>query len=75
MTLFTYSQARQNLSKLLNLANKEGEVLIKRRDGHVFRVKPKQIRKSPLDVKGIKSNISTSEIIQFIRESRERDRK
>ncbi len=72
MTVFTYSQARQNLSKLLNLANKEGEVLIKRRDGRFFIVKSKQIKKSPLDIQGIKSNISTSEIVQFIRESRER---
>ncbi len=74
MTVFTYSQARQNLSKLLNLANKEGEVLIKRRDGRIFRVKSEWTSKSPLDVKGIKSNISTSEIIHFIRESRERQR-
>ena len=74
MTVFTYSQARQNLSKLLNLANQEGEVLIKRRDGHIFRVKSEWSTKSPLDVKGIKSDISTSEIIQSIRESRERQK-
>jgi antitoxin (DNA-binding transcriptional repressor) of toxin-antitoxin stability system len=72
MTVFTYSQARQNLAKLLNLARKEGEVLIKRKDGSVFRLLPDTIRKSPLDVKGIKSKITTKEIVNFVRESRQR---
>ncbi len=35
MQVFTYSEARQNLSKLLKLALKE-EVQIRRRDGTLF---------------------------------------
>ncbi len=35
MKSFTYSEARQNLSKLLHLAQKE-EVEIRRKDGTVF---------------------------------------
>ncbi len=35
MKVFTYSEARQNLSKLLLLAQKE-EVEIRRRDGTIF---------------------------------------
>ncbi len=35
MKVFTYSEARQNLSKLLRIAQKE-EVEIRRRDGATF---------------------------------------
>ncbi len=35
MKVFTYSEARQNLSKLLKIAQKE-EVEIRRRDGSTF---------------------------------------
>ena len=35
MKAFTYSEARQNLSKILILAQKE-EVEIRRRDGQIF---------------------------------------
>ena len=72
MTIFTYSQARQNLATLLDLARKEGEVWIRRNDGSMFCLKPTAVDKSPLDVKGVKSKISTKEIVSFVRESRER---
>ncbi len=72
MTVFTYSQARQNLATLLEISYKEGEVLIKRKDGSFFCVKPSKSRKSPLDVDSINSKITTKEIVSFIRESRER---
>ncbi len=72
MTVFTYSQARQNFATVLELALKEGEVLIKRRDGNIFSIHPEKINKSPLNVKGIKSNITTKEIVNFVRESRKR---
>ena len=70
MTVYTYSRARQNFSNLLNLASKEGEVIIRRKDGRRFSLRPQIITRSPLDIKGIKSGISTQEIIQFVRESR-----
>ncbi|MFH1778263.1 MAG: type II toxin-antitoxin system Phd/YefM family antitoxin [Candidatus Omnitrophota bacterium] len=72
MTVFTYSQARQNLAKLLSLARKKGIVLIKRKDGSVFQLIPDTIKKSPLDVKSIKTTVTTKEIINCIRESRQR---
>ena len=70
MTEYTYSRARQNFSNLLNLASKEGEVLIRRKDGRRFSVRPQIRTRSPLDIKGIRSGISTQEIVQFVRESR-----
>ena len=72
MTVFTYSQARQDFSRVLNLARKEGEVLIKRKDGSVFRIQPDQINTSPLDIQGIKSKATTKDIVNCVRESRRR---
>ena len=43
MKVFTYSEARQNLSKLLLLAQKE-EVEIRRRDGTIFSLTSKKIK-------------------------------
>ena len=71
MKIYTYSEARQNLSELLNHAQNE-EVIIKRRDGTVFSVKAKKPKKSPFDVEGIKVEISKDQIVESVRESRER---
>lgn len=72
MKVFTYSEARQNLSKLLTLAQKE-EVEIHRRDGSVFSLRSKRERpKSPFDVPGVQTAATTSDILDAVRESRER---
>jgi len=70
MKVFTYSEARQNLSELLNTAQKE-EVEIRRRDGSIFLVVPKKEKEtSPFDVIGIKTKATTQDILNVIRESR-----
>ncbi len=69
MKVYTYSQARQNLSELLKIAKKE-EVLIRQRDGAIFSVVPKLLPKSPFDVAGVKTNVTTKNILNAIRESR-----
>ena len=70
MKVFTYSEARQNLSKLLKIAQRE-EVEIRRRDGAVFSlVSKKKEKKSPFDVPGIKTKASTQNILDAVRESR-----
>jgi len=70
MKVFTYSEARQNLSKLLKIAQRE-EVVIRRRDGAVFSlVAKKKEKKSPFDVPGIKTKASTQNILDAVRESR-----
>jgi hypothetical protein len=72
MRTFQYSEARQNFSTVLNTALKE-EVFITRKDGSKFKlisVNTKE-KKSPLDVKGIDTDITTKEIIDTIRECRE----
>ncbi len=70
MKVFTYSEARQNLSKLLNIAQKE-EVEIRRRDGTIFSLVSKIKKgKSPFDVNGIKTKATTKDILNAVRESR-----
>ena len=68
--VYTYTEARQNLALLLDLAIREGEVRVKRKDGQTFVIKPEQQTGSPLDVEGVNLGITTTEIVQFIRESR-----
>ena len=70
MTVYTYSEARQKLAQVLNQVLTEGEARIKRKDGRVFVIKNEQKRESPLDVKGIKLDLSADEIVGFIREGR-----
>ena len=72
MNTYTYSQARQNFALLLNKAKKEGKVLIKRRDGSIFELKPVSENKSPLDVKGINLEINKEEILDILKEVRRR---
>lgn len=70
MKVFTYSEARQNLSELLNIAKNE-EVEIRRRDGSIFSIVPKiRKRKSPFDIVGIKTKATTQDILDAIKESR-----
>ena len=70
MNIYTYSEARQRLSSVLDSAKRTGKVLIRRQDGSTFSLIPELHPGSPLDVKGIKTTVSTKEIISFVRESR-----
>ena len=70
MNVYTYSEARQKLSSVLDSAKRSGKVLIRRKDGSTFSLSPEPQARSPLDVKGIKTDISTKEIVSFVRESR-----
>lgn len=70
MKIYTYSQARQSLAKLLDQASKEGAVRIRRRDGRTFVIQPERSNKSALDIEGVDLGVTTNEIIAYIRESR-----
>ena len=69
-TVYTYSEARQNLATLLDKAAAEGEVRIRRRDGQVFVIRLETSEKSPLDVGGIDLDMSAEEIVAFVAEGR-----
>jgi hypothetical protein len=75
MIMVTYSKARQHFAEILDIAGKEGEVLIKRQNGQVYSIRPGLARKtvrSPLNIKGIRLNLTGTDIINAVRESRER---
>jgi len=69
--VFTYSQARQALATVLDTARKE-QVLITRRGGDTFVVTYKTTPKSPFDVPGIRTNATTQDILEAVRDSRSR---
>ena len=72
MKIFTYSEARRNLARLLIFAQTE-EVEIRRRDGSVFSVKAKECAaKSPFDVPGINTRATTADILDAVSAVRER---
>lgn len=49
MEAYTYSQARQKLSSLLDKADQKGKVLIRRRDGRTYALVPERVPASPLE--------------------------
>ncbi|HHB90962.1 MAG TPA: type II toxin-antitoxin system Phd/YefM family antitoxin [Anaerolineae bacterium] len=71
MNVFTFSEARQKFSKVLDLARTQ-EVIIKRRSGETFRIVYEKPVRSPFDVPGVETDATTEDILTAIRESRER---
>ncbi len=68
----TNIENQQSLSALLEQARLEGEVRIQGADGQIFILRPEKSMRSALDVAGFDLNISTKEIVEIIREGRER---
>lgn len=71
MKVYTYSEARQQLAEVLNRARRDGEAEIRRRDGQSFTVRPAARAGSPLDVQGVRTNLSRGEIVGLVRASRQ----
>jgi hypothetical protein len=72
MKIYTYSQAREKLADILEESKKD-EVVIRRRKGDMFSILPKiPSRRSPFDVPSLGKRITRKEILEAIRESRER---
>jgi len=72
MHVYTYSEARQKLASVMEQAESSGKVIIRRKDGRTFALTPEKVVTSPLDVPSIKANITTQEIVDIVREGRER---
>ena len=70
MNIYTYSEARQKLSLVLTQAESEGKVLIRRRDGTTFAITLEPTLTSPLDVPAVEADITTSELVEIIRQGR-----
>jgi hypothetical protein len=72
MKIYTYSKAREKLADILEESKNE-EVVICRRKGDLYSIVPKSPpRRSPFDVSGLNKKITRKQIIEAIRESRER---
>jgi hypothetical protein len=72
MKIFTYSEARQNLAKLLLMAQDE-EIEIRRKDGSIFSLTAKKSqKKSPFDISGINTKATTQDILDAVMDSRMR---
>lgn len=67
---YTYSEARQRLADLLDQAQREGSVRIRRRDGTIFIIALAQQARSPLDVPGIDVPLTRDEIVELIHDGR-----
>ncbi len=72
MKEYSFTEARQHFASILDEARKEGVVCVKKRDGESFYIKPAVPKKSPLDVKGVNLGMSSGEIVDIIREGREK---
>jgi antitoxin (DNA-binding transcriptional repressor) of toxin-antitoxin stability system len=73
MKAYTYSEARENFAPVLEEAERDGAVEIRRRDGAIFRISPaRRSKASPLDVKGVKLGVRTADLVAAVREGRER---
>jgi hypothetical protein len=69
MTIKARSRTK-SLAELLSQAEKKGEVKVKNKNGQIFVIRPIRKSPSPLKVKGVKLNISSAEILEFIKEGR-----
>ncbi|MEW6609330.1 MAG: type II toxin-antitoxin system Phd/YefM family antitoxin [bacterium] len=72
MQVYTYAEARQKFAIVFEKAEKTGKVLIRRKDGRIFGLVPEKTAFSPLEVPSIKANVTTQEIVDIVREGRER---
>ena len=71
MRAFTYSEARQNLASLLDIAQRDGAVVIRRKDGTSFVLQPEVREGSPFDIEPVKVDVTADEIVRIVREGRE----
>ena len=74
MQTYTYSEARQKLSSVLDAAESKGKVLIRRKDGRTFALVPERSVVSPLAVPSIRVSVSTKELVSIVKAERGRTR-
>ncbi|HEX8268075.1 MAG TPA: hypothetical protein VF596_21935 [Pyrinomonadaceae bacterium] len=68
----TYLETQEILSALHERGHEEGEIRIRRCGGQIFVLKVETSERPAFDEAGIDLGISTEEIVEFVREGRER---
>jgi len=71
MKVYTFTQAREHLAEVLDEARQQ-EVVIRRRNGDQFTIVLRRESTSPFDVPPVRTRATTQDILDAIRESRER---
>ena len=71
MKIYTFTQAREHLATVLEEARQQ-EVIIRRRNGDQFSISLRQHGTSPFEVAPVNTRATTQDILDAIRESRER---
>jgi len=61
-----------SISEVLKSAKADGEAVIRAMDGAEYTVFPRAAKRSPLDVKGVETDIKVDEIVAAVRQGRER---
>ncbi len=70
MRVYNFTEARQKLAEVLDLARTE-DVIIQRRGGESFILSFKPPAKSPLDIPAVdRELVTTKDIVEAVRESR-----
>ncbi|MGA1131331.1 MAG: hypothetical protein ACO31I_03545 [Prochlorotrichaceae cyanobacterium] len=73
MIVYSYSEAEQQLSVLLETALRQGQVKLRNQHGQIFIISPEKPQKSSaFDIESLQASISKSDILEAIQESRER---
>lgn len=70
MKVYTYADVRRFLTQILDEAGKSGEVRVRRRDGSEFAIRPADPVASPFAVPSVPTDVSRTDILAAIRESR-----
>ncbi len=70
MHVYNLAETQQNLAFIFAQAVLEGSVQITGENGQVFMLTPLKAKKSPLDIKSIRLNLNTDEIVSFVHEGR-----
>jgi hypothetical protein len=71
MKIYTFTQAREHLAAVLEEARQQ-EVVIRRRNGDQFSIVLRRDSSSPFDIPPVRTRATTRDILEAIRESRER---
>jgi len=72
MLIYSYSDAQQNFTEILNKVKEEHEVLIQEENGACFVIKLLLKKKTDYNLPSIDLDLSRDEIVNFIRETRTR---
>jgi len=72
MKEYSFTEARQHFASILEEAKRDGVVCVKKRNGEAYYIRPMIPKRSPLDVEGVDLGLTSSEIVDAVRESRER---